>query len=382
MVSHKRLSPGVEVNEIDRSAYDTTDYSITDTATFICGFADEGEDHVPTWINSMDTFRKRYGVPRNEMELYFKYAAQEIIGRGGTVVAAKLPYCNQKKDSFNAVRYTLGNLSAFSDDDVYGRRFSEIDATLTSMLTINSDVQPFRMTLDCFDKYRTNKMMFDRDTFVVVDITKGDYGSVYDEEDRECLGIIPVVATAGNAAFFQLMAGLSGDQWISDEDPSRLGEYQTPDLSAFQPLSEVRSCLSAGLFPPESMQRDLSLGFKFSDIKDGQRNFILSASSVNVESVSKTAAAEFPSLLQLAEDRLDRQYLKHICVAVFQAVKSQSDDSVEIRLIESFTGSLDKTSKSEETGASDYICDVVNGRSRFINVFANVDAKNGKYSKA
>ena len=88
------------------------------------------------------------------------------------------------------------------------------------------------------------------------------------------------------------------------------------------------------------------------------------------------------TLLQLAEDRLDRQYLKHICVAVFQAVKSQSDDSVEIRLIESFTGSLDKTSKSEETGASDYICDVVNGRSRFINVFANVDAKNGKYSKA
>lgn len=110
MVSHKRLSPGVEVNEIDRSNYDTTDYSITDTTMFVCGFADRGEDYTPQWINSMRTFGQIFGTPQNEPELYFKYAVEEILSRGGSVVAAKLPYENKMKDRFNYVTYRLGDV--------------------------------------------------------------------------------------------------------------------------------------------------------------------------------------------------------------------------------------------------------------------------------
>ena len=42
MISHKRLSPGVEFNEIDRSQYGQDDYSIVGTTTHIAGFADIG----------------------------------------------------------------------------------------------------------------------------------------------------------------------------------------------------------------------------------------------------------------------------------------------------------------------------------------------------
>lgn len=42
MTSHRRLSPGVEFNEIDRSQYGRSDYSIVGTASHIAGFADIG----------------------------------------------------------------------------------------------------------------------------------------------------------------------------------------------------------------------------------------------------------------------------------------------------------------------------------------------------
>jgi len=47
MTRHSRLSPGIETNEIDRSDYGKTDYSITGTTVLVCGFADKGEDYTP-----------------------------------------------------------------------------------------------------------------------------------------------------------------------------------------------------------------------------------------------------------------------------------------------------------------------------------------------
>ena len=54
MISHSRLSPGVELHEIDRSGYNRRiDYSITGTTVFACGFANKGENYTPQWINTM-----------------------------------------------------------------------------------------------------------------------------------------------------------------------------------------------------------------------------------------------------------------------------------------------------------------------------------------
>ena len=53
MIRHKRLSPGVEFNEIDRSQYNQVDYTVSDTAVFMAGFADKGEDYAVQWINTI-----------------------------------------------------------------------------------------------------------------------------------------------------------------------------------------------------------------------------------------------------------------------------------------------------------------------------------------
>ena len=75
MTSHSRLSPGVELHEIDRSGYQRTDYSITGTTVLACGFADKGENYTPQWVNTMQTFEQLYGKPTNEIERYLYSAA-------------------------------------------------------------------------------------------------------------------------------------------------------------------------------------------------------------------------------------------------------------------------------------------------------------------
>lgn len=58
MIGHQRLSPGVEFKEIDRSGYDQQDYSVADTAVFMAGFADKGEDYSVQWVNTQQAFRE------------------------------------------------------------------------------------------------------------------------------------------------------------------------------------------------------------------------------------------------------------------------------------------------------------------------------------
>ena len=108
MTSHRRLSPGVEFNEIDRSQYGRSDYSIVGTASHIAGFADIGQDYVTKWVNTKDTFYELYGYPTNEVEWYFFNGVCEVLDRGGVCYATKLPYQNEAKDKFATVTYSVG----------------------------------------------------------------------------------------------------------------------------------------------------------------------------------------------------------------------------------------------------------------------------------
>lgn len=108
MTSHKRLSPGVEFNEIDKSQYGKSDYSIVGTASHIAGFADIGQDYITKWVNTKDTFYELYGYPTNEVERYFFNGVCEVLDRGGVCYATKLPYQNEAKDKFATVTYSVG----------------------------------------------------------------------------------------------------------------------------------------------------------------------------------------------------------------------------------------------------------------------------------
>lgn len=172
MISHKRLSPGIEFNEIDRSQYDTTDYSVTGTTTHIAGFADIGQNYVTKWINSIDTFHEVYGYPQNEVERYFFNAACEIIDRGGICYATKLPYVNPAKDNFATVTYDVSlktdkTAGPAEDGKKITDRLAEVDRSLTSYLEFSLAEQDDvygtgrqRIDANTFDKYRIGDIRF------------------------------------------------------------------------------------------------------------------------------------------------------------------------------------------------------------------------------
>ena len=111
MSSRKIDNPGVEINEYDRSGYGKVDYSLPNSPTCLAiGFADKGEDLAITWINSKDTLDSTYGTPTNEYESYFYNAAFEILNRGGTCIAAKLPYMNKAYNQYNYTEFSVSKL--------------------------------------------------------------------------------------------------------------------------------------------------------------------------------------------------------------------------------------------------------------------------------
>lgn len=55
----------------------------------------------------MQTFEQLYGTPTNEVELYLYTAAQEVIDKGGVCMVSKLPYDNDSKDRFTAVKFKV-----------------------------------------------------------------------------------------------------------------------------------------------------------------------------------------------------------------------------------------------------------------------------------
>ena len=119
MTARKLQSPGVEINEIDRSNYDKVDYSLPNSPTnLVFGFASRGEDMAFKWINSFATLNETYGQPSTEFEAYFYNAAAEILNRGATCIAAKLPYANEAYEKFNYVEYSIGNLSSLHETSI------------------------------------------------------------------------------------------------------------------------------------------------------------------------------------------------------------------------------------------------------------------------
>ena len=178
MTSHKRLSPGVEFNEIDRSQYGRSDYSITDTAVHIAGFADIGQDYVTKWINSRNTFYELYGYPTNHIEQYFFNGVCEILDRGGVVYATKLPYDNAAKDHLALATY---NVSLEREEDGVTAALAAVDSSLTSYLKFTLDESPsyqkHRISQEEFDQYRTGDIKFGvANQIKIVDITGGRYG--------------------------------------------------------------------------------------------------------------------------------------------------------------------------------------------------------------
>lgn len=58
MASSRNINaPGIELREIDRSAYSTQDNSLPNApVVLVTGVADRGNNYFPQWINTRQTF--------------------------------------------------------------------------------------------------------------------------------------------------------------------------------------------------------------------------------------------------------------------------------------------------------------------------------------
>ena len=213
-------SPGIQINEIDRSQYDSMpDYSIVGTVCFICGFTDKGQNYTIKWINTINTLVNEYGYPQTEEEKYFWNACAEVLNKGGICLAAKIPYLNESLSTLPYVQYdinepALGN----TQDDPALSSLSSIDSSLTTYIEIcQSQTQTSKysgyITSEEYDRYCVNTINVPTNKIRIVGIEnskydKADIAEVNSDgsvtwKTLECKGIMPILVSPINAAFFQ-----------------------------------------------------------------------------------------------------------------------------------------------------------------------------------
>lgn len=329
-------APGVEINEIDLSQYNP---GMVGTASLVVGFANKGEDYLPLEFSSRNSWLTYFGKPINEAERYFYNASLDIINQGGKLYCAKLPYNNDSKDKYFRSTYSVStsgvNLSssalfAISDDDKTLVNYYEIT------IDDNSTVQ---IELSTLDKYRTGLANPDSGNFEIIDITRSKLST--DRNDREVIGIFPVVTTAVNALAIQKMI---------DVADGNITDY----------MSISSAVTSAGEY---ILSADTTIPFITED-------------SISNLSLSRLVAETFPIITYDDAGKFDRDNLRKIGVVVVKAYKDSSyGNKINFSLLEAFNGSLNKAALDPSTGESIYIGSLINRSSNYIELYSNILTK-------
>lgn len=94
------------------------------------------------------------------------------------------------------------------------------------------------------------------------------------------------------------------------------------------------------------------------------------------ETLSKMAADCFPQIEYENNLHYDTEHFKKIGVVVLSAFIDKSNNSkLNFSVLESFTGSLDKTARSLTDNSSIFIDKIVNDNSQYIRLFSDANTK-------
>jgi len=266
---------------------------------------------------------------------------------------------------------------------------SAVDSSLTSILSIGLasplSAATERVPLSALDAYRVSNSLGpvnSNNSIKIIDITRGHYGKIdltdggnNVSDDIECLGIMPVVTTAANAMFYQglISSTTSCEASTGYESTSRLSAY-TPVVAA---CNRAYEDVTEGVADPDAYTHVELSGFM-------SRNaaMMVSAATLADQCVAKIAVDQFPDIGYMLSGTVDRMHVKQVGLVVFRVFRDEANDNkLNFEPIESFVGQLDRNAKNERTGASDYIGDIVNAASQYVNLFANIRV-NDSYRKA
>ena len=462
MTFRTRQNPGVELNEIDRSFYGKVDNSLPNSPTsLVIGFADQGEDMTLEWIDSKTTLDETYGTPSTEFESFMYNAAVEILNRGGSCIASKLPYQNEQFQKYNYIDFdisklniltstldapteyktigdihdslqlildqlsshqyasietingmanaitsiyemyyngqlpadidlqTVGDLSSalamfISSYFEYDKDFSLLyfnDTNLTSYLKISlhsnsSEIDSYGAAgdIDSLDNLITHqKGGLPKNTIRIYDMTRAKYQSIQNCQciscdelsawTNECLGIVPVIVTPANALYFQNL--LESNKILADNTI-----YHKPNYEVFNNLSSLQTISMKGIYcNSNALSSQMSIPI-------ASTSFISSMSLIDVDSLSRRSARQFPSINYYNAGHFDKTNLKKIGVVVFKAFRDTGNfGKISFQLLESFVGELDRNAQDEITKANIFIDNVVNQNSQFIRLFSSIDQK-------
>lgn len=240
-------------------------------------------------------------------------------------------------------------ISALQEDMISSvLAFSEIrraDPTVKNYLTIDSRADVELVDLETIDGYATGETPVRTNKIVIVDKTRGTLGTAFAKaengEQKEAVGIIPVITTAANALYAQALLE-TGDTGIMK----------------YNAVKTATTLANANVGPFEIKDEDAAVPF--------------ASDNAGTYTVSQMVAGSFPSIHFDADGHMDRQNLKKIGVVVLRAFLDPGEgNKINYDIVEAFSGELDKNAVDPNTGATTFIDTVVNSQSEYIELYSN-----------
>ena len=390
------LSPGVELNEVDKSQY-TSNAGFGNRA-LVMGFASRGPNKTPTQITSMTDFQTIYGTPNSEAERYFYNGVDIMLGSGATVVAAKIPYANDKGYAGQKYLVSEGNVEKSSDiESILGLNttepsatdpgedkvfdiLSKSDETIKSMSNVEENGAVL-IESDLFDSLENGSRkdmgsILPNNSFLIVDKTKSAYKTYTGSGSNvECLGILPVVTTAANAlAIAYELSGVNMDSDDAGEISGKVNLFESLDNIEY--ITDISSAEEGDADLPTS---DTNI----SDFWEVGAKTMYNANTLN--SISKNAAQFFPTInyatnatTNMGTSAFDRTYFSWIGVVVYQIKVNKGTGNLFAEPVESFAGSLLKDAKDLRTNASVFIENIINTTSNYISIYVDDNLSENK----
>lgn len=320
-------SPGVQINEIDKSTYAT---AIVGTNCLVQGFADKGEELNPIVISNMDDFESNFGKPTNEAERYFYYTSNEVVRNGGTLIATKLPYNNTITNNYKYIGINIDTgttITSSAPTDVkqisgYFSKYAEI--TNTSTLNIPTSAYD---AIKAGGDLTGSQSSYD---FIIVNENKAR-----------------ITGADGNEGIFIT---------IIDPIDGMKVQRMFPNPSD----SDTFQCLTGLNYPT---------GISYTDFAAPLTGTYIG------QSISEDLVRKFPTIEWLDNGTsVDPYYSQQVGILVCNTSSDPNNEGkLNVGILEAYVGSIHTTKKDPATGQSIYIADIINSNSQYIKMYGKLN---------